>query len=141
MRCNRKAFSFVASAAVAVAVLFVPGRATALGGAEVVHNYFSDQEMTNLIGYTDVACYGPIRRWGIYPGTLEFNNYVEEHGQVYDAFDYGPCDDFPGDNPSCAVYMTIRSCTWNAAGHEVCQVSISGNNSILCPLNFGGLYW
>lgn len=131
MHISRRAVFFAAPAALVLALLLVPTHARALGGQEIIRYYYSDPGFTNLIGYTDVQCRGPIRRWGIYEGGPGWDTYVAQH-QVYSFFDYGPCDNVGDFAYQCYRYTATPLCWPNADGSWSCSYQIS-STQVSCP--------
>ncbi|HEY1905112.1 MAG TPA: hypothetical protein VGG91_03665 [Myxococcaceae bacterium] len=109
----------------------VPGHVTALPNQETIRWFYSDPGFTNAIGYTDVMCRGGIRRSGIYEGGPGWEAYVAQH-HVYSYFDYGPCDEVLGSNPTCARWTATPLCWPNADGSWTCTYQIS-STPVNCP--------
>jgi len=85
--------SRVAALASALATLTLfPGSARAISGSDVIHYYYSDPQMTNVIGWTEAQCYTTsVIRHGIYAGGPGWATYTATN-RVYERFDQQRCD-------------------------------------------------
>jgi hypothetical protein len=76
----------------ALVLFFVfASNAWAIGGSDSWARYYSDPQMTQIIGWTHKTCNDFVGRSGLYPGSTGWNTYTATH-DVYEWDDDTACD-------------------------------------------------
>ena len=132
MKTTRRILVLLVPALMGIALLMTPAPARALGGQDVIRYFYSDAAMTQVIGWTEVQCQGPVLRHGIYEGGPGYDDYVKQHGDVYYHFDEESCPDAFSLNYGCVHVHASAYCTQDIWGNIDC-IKILTEDPVSCP--------